>query len=169
MPGYVIHLAVGKIYSQSNKIEDLKNFEKGIIVPDMLEDKAKSHYGTYSSNPGLNQFIQINGISSSYDEGYFLHLVTDYLFYNRFLNKWDTSIYDDYDILNSRLMKKYGILLPEDVQEKVKFKVGKTSILNEDNLCKFINSVGKINIRQIVLREDINLRTQISESLKLEI
>ena len=32
MPGYVIHLAVGKIYSQNNKIEDLNSFEKGIVA-----------------------------------------------------------------------------------------------------------------------------------------
>lgn len=169
MPGYVIHLAVGKIYSQNNKIEDLNSFEKGIIAPDMLENKAKSHYGPYSSSPGLNQFIQANGILCSYDEGYFLHLVTDYLFYNRFLNKWDASIYDDYDRLNSRLIKKYGIKLTEDVQKKVKLEAGKPSILKEDDLCKFINSVGKINIRQIVSKRDINLRRLISENLELEI
>lgn len=169
MPGYVIHLAVGKIYSQNNKIDDLNSFEEGIIAPDMSENKAKSHYGQYSSSPGLNEFIQANGISCSYDEGYFLHLVTDYLFYNRFLNKWDTAIYDDYDKLNSRLMKKYGIKLPEDVKKKVKFEAGEPGILKEDNLCKFINSVGKIDVRQIVSKRDINLRKLISESLELEI
>ena len=95
--------------------------------------------------PGLNQFIQENGISSSYDEGYFLHLVTDYLFYNRFLNKWDTAIYDEYDKLNSRLIKKYGIIIPEDVNKKVKLIDGETSIINEEDLCEFIESVSKIN------------------------
>jgi len=169
MPGYVIHLAVGKIYSQNNKIDNLSSFEQGIIAPDILANKAKTHYGPYSSSPGLNQFIQVNGISCSYDEGYFLHLVTDYLFYNRFLTKWDTAIYDDYDRLNSRLMKKYGIKLPEDVQKKVKFQTGEPIILNEDNLCKFINSVGKINIREIASKGDINLRRLISESLEPEI
>lgn len=169
MPGYVIHLAVGKVYSQNNKIEDLNGFERGIIEPDMFENKAESHYGPYSSSPGLNQFMQAHGISCSYDEGYFLHLVTDYLFYNRFLNKWDTAIYDDYDKLNSRLMKKYEINLPEDVQKKVKFEAGEPRILNEDNLYKFINSVGKINIRQIASKGYINLKRQISESLELVI
>ena len=45
MPGYMIHLAVGKVYAENNKIEDIKVFEKGIIDPDMIEDKSKSHYG----------------------------------------------------------------------------------------------------------------------------
>ena len=106
MPGYVIHLAVGKVYAQNNKIEDLNVFERGIIEPDMVENKAISHYGPYSSQPGLNQFVKANGISSSYNEGYFLHLVTDYLFYQKFLSRWDKAIYDDYNKLNSRLLRK---------------------------------------------------------------
>jgi len=125
MPGYVIHLAVGKVYAQNNKIEDLNVFERGIIEPDMVENKAISHYGPYSSQPGLNQFVEANGISSSYNEGYFLHLVTDYLFYQKFLSRWDKAIYDDYNKLNSRIMQKYGIVVPKDVQEKVNLKMGK--------------------------------------------
>lgn len=162
MPGYFIHLAVGKVYSQNNKIEDLKSFEKGIIDPDMSKNKAESHYGPYSSQPGLNQFIQINGISGSYNEGYFLHLVTDYLFYNKFLNVWDLDIYNDYDKLNSIIMKKYGIVVPEEVKEEVKFQDGKTSILNEEDLYEFINSVGRINIRQIVSQRELHCEEEIA-------
>lgn len=154
MPGYVIHLAIGKIYAQNNQINNLKDFERGIIGPDMSKNKAKSHFGPYSSQPGLNEFLKINGISNSYDEGYFLHLVTDYLFYNRFLDRWDTTIYDDYDRLNSKLMEKYRIVLPEEVQEKIKFKNGEMSILNEEELYKFINSVGKIDIRQMISQKE---------------
>lgn len=156
MPGYVIHLAVGRVYAENNKIKDLKDFERGIIEPDMLRDKVKSHYGPYSSQPGLNQFLLINGIPSSYDEGYFLHLVTDYLFYRKFLDRWDKTIYDDYDKLNDRIIKKYQIEVPKVIEEKVKFKSGETSILNEEDLYKFINSVGQINIRQMILQKQLN-------------
>ena len=58
MPGYVIHLAVGKVYSQNNEINDLERFKEGIIAPDIEEDKSKSHYGPYSSSPGLNEFLE---------------------------------------------------------------------------------------------------------------
>ena len=163
MPGYVIHLAVGKVYSENNKIEDLKSFERGIIAPDISENKVESHYGPYSSEPGLNQFLQINGISSSYDEGYFLHLVTDYLFYHKFLSKWEKSIYDDYDKLNSRIMKQYGVTVPKEAQEKVRFKSGKTSVLNEKDLYRFINSVGKINIRQMISQKELSCEEEIAE------
>lgn len=166
MPGYVIHLAVGKVYSKYNEIEDLKSFEKGIIEPDRAKDKSKSHYGPYSSQPDLNRFIKTNGISTNYEEGYFLHLVTDYLFYNKFLKRWDSNIYEDYDKLNARIVQKYGITIPEEIQKVVQFKDGKPSVLDEDELYKFINSVGKINIRKLVLQKD-DLQSQIASELEL--
>lgn len=153
MPGYVIHLAVGKVYSKNNKINDLESFEKGIMAPDMEEDKSKSHYGPYSSSPGIKEFLELKGISDSYNEGYFLHLLTDYLFYNKFLDKWEKSIYDDYDIINQNIIKKYGIEIPKEIQEKVKFKQGILSILNEEDIYKFIEFVGKLNIRQIISKK----------------
>lgn len=157
MPGYMIHLAVGKVYAENNKIEDIKVFEKGIIDPDMIEDKSKSHYGSNSSRPDLDKYIEMNGISNSYKEGYFLHLVTDYLFYNRFLKHWNISIYEDYDILNARIAQKYGITtIPKEIQTVVKFKNGKLTLLNEEELNKFITTVGNIDIREIVkAKEDI--------------
>ena len=96
MAGYMIHLAIGSVYAQNNEIEDLQSFYKGIIEPDMIDNKSKSHYGLVTSQPGLNKFIKLNGISTSYKEGYFLHLLTDYLFYNRFLENWNPDIYNDY-------------------------------------------------------------------------
>lgn len=153
MPGYIIHLAVGKVYSKYNKIEDIEGFEKGVIAPDIMKNKSESHYGPNSSHPDLNSFIQTNGISDNYNEGYLLHLVTDYLFYNRFLKSWSQDIYEDYDKLNANIIREYGIVIPKEIQKKVEFKKGKLSILNEEELYRFINSVGKINLRRIISQE----------------
>ena len=160
MPGYVIHLAVGKVYSQNNKIQDWDKFQKGIIAPDVKEDKAKSHYGPYSSSPGLDEFINEKGIEDSYNEGYFLHLLTDYYFYNKFLDNWKPDIYDDYDKLNKEIIKKYGIEIPCLIKDKVRFKEGELSIINKEELYKFIDLVGKINIRQIVDKKEKNNRIE---------
>ena len=97
MPGYVIHLAVGKIYEKNNKIKNISSFRKGLIAPDMSDDSPKAHYGTSSSQPDLKRFLSENNDFDEYKEGYFLHLVTDYLFYNCFLKTWSPSIYEDYD------------------------------------------------------------------------
>lgn len=157
MAGYMIHLAVGKVYEQNNKIKDIKAFENGIIMPDLLPDKSKSHYGKYSSKPGLSSYIaETNGNLNSYQKGYFLHLVTDYLFYNKFLKEWNPVIYEDYDKLNYRIMQKYGISIPEEIKRIVKFKNGNLSFLNEDDLYNFINSVGKINISQIIAQKNVD-------------
>lgn len=156
MPDYVIHLAVGKIYLQNNNVVNLREFEKGIIAPDMVTDKSKSHYGPYSSQPDLSRYIKCNKYFGEFQEGYFLHLVTDYLFYNRFLTKWASDIYEDYDKLNEPIVKKYKITIPKEIQGVVCFKSGKTKVLDENELYRFIDSVGKINIREIFLKKGIN-------------
>lgn len=163
MPGYMIHLAIGSVYLQNNKIEDVKNFNKGIIAPDMIADKTKSHYGPSSSQPELNKFIELNGISSDYKEGYFLHLLTDYLFYNRFLLKWDSNIYNDYDKLNSRIKEKYKIIIPKEIEDVVQFKNGELEVLNEEALYRFINNVGKINVREIVSKRNIDYKNEFEQ------
>lgn len=167
MAGYIIHLAVGKVYSRNNTIEDEKSFEKGIMAPDMAEDKSKSHYGPYSSQPDLNLYLQTNPISTSYQEGYFLHLVTDYLFYNKFLTEWSSCIYEDYDKLNARIIQKYGMEVPEETQEVVQFKDGEISILSEEDLYRFINAVGKLDMRQIILQQK-DFQSEIASRFKIE-
>ena len=156
MAGYVIHLAVGKIYIQNNEINNLSEFEKGIIAPDMEVDKSKSHYGPYSSKPNLKKYIEMNRNFDEFKEGYFLHLITDYLFYNRFLTRWSSEIYEDYDKLNNVIIKKYGIIVPKEIQDIVNYKKGKPKVLDENRLYRFIDSVGKINIREMLLKKDIN-------------
>lgn len=146
MAGYIIHLAVGKVYSRNNTIEDEKSFEKGIMAPDMAEDKSKSHYGPYSSQPDLNLYLQTNPISTSYQEGYFLHLVTDYLFYNKFLDCISTEIYNDYDILNDVLIQKYGITLPNEVKDKVFSKNGDLKILSMELVENLIKEISEYDL-----------------------
>lgn len=166
MPGYLIHLAVGKVYLKNNKIKDKKSFEKGIIEPDRIEDKVKSHYGLCSSQPNLNTFVKTNGLTSSYEEGYFLHLVTDYLFYNKFIKRWDASIYEDYDKLNEKIKNRYEIEIPKEIQEIVQFKTGKLSLLKEEELYKFIDSVGKINLRQMILQQEWDCKREVERQFE---
>ena len=129
----------------------------------MLADITKSLYGSVSSHNGLNRFIDLNGISSDYKEGYFLHLLTDYLFYNRFLSKWNCNIYNDYDKLNSRIKEKYKIIIPEEIEDVVQFKTGELEVLNEEKLYRFIDSVGRINVREIVLKRNLDYENKFGQ------
>lgn len=163
MPGYTIHLAVGKVYQQNNEIIDVESFEKGIIAPDLSKDKGKSHYGEYSSNPDLDRYLRERNITNEFDEGYFLHLVTDYLFYNKYLKKWDKFIYDDYDKLNNKLIEKYRITIPKELLDVVKTKDGELTVLNEADIYKFIDAVGRINVRKMLKDNRTSLKSRMAQ------
>ena len=166
MPGYMIHLAVGKIYEKNNKIEDIESFEKGLIAPDLTDDKTKTHYGPGSSSPGLSKYIKENGVLNSYDEGYFLHLLTDYLFYHKYFENWNykifTGIYKDYDILNDSIKEKYKITIPKEVEGVAKPGKGKLKYLEEEKTYRFIEAVGKINIRQMLKEKGIDYEKKLA-------
>ena len=101
MPGYVIHLAVAEEYlrKHKNKGEEYEEFIKGVIYPDSIVPKSKTHYGKESSLSNVFEFLKVNKINNSFNRGYFLHLLTDYLFYNRYIDHTSKDIYNDYDIL----------------------------------------------------------------------
>ena len=107
MPGYVIHLAVAEEYlrKHKNKGEEYEEFIKGVIYPDSIVPKSKTHYGKESSLSNVFEFLKVNKINNSFNRGYFLHLLTDYLFYNRYIDHTSKDIYNDYDILNKRLIE----------------------------------------------------------------
>lgn len=124
MPGYVIHLAVAEEYlkKHTNKKENYNDFIEGVIFPDSVSDKSLTHYGNGSSNTNLYKFIKSNKIETSFNRGHFLHLLTDYLFYNKYISAFSKDIYNDYDILNKELVAKYNVTLPDKVKEYVYFK-----------------------------------------------
>ena len=148
MPGYVIHLAIGRENANNNGIKNEEEFLRGIITPDLL-DKKESHYGESSSKPDLQKFSESNSLENEYNQGYLLHLITDYLFYNKYLKGFSEELYHDYNKLNEYLIKKYNVELPSEITSEVGFEDGEPKILNRDSICKFIDTISKINIREI--------------------
>ncbi len=147
MLGYVIHLAIGKRYVDINHVIDVKGFLKGCIMPDLL-DKEKSHYGDSSSNPDFQKFLTANRLKTAYNQGYLLHLITDYLFYNRYLREFSDEIYHDYNKLNEFLIKKYNIDIPPEIREMVGDEKGKPKILTEDSIGRFIEAIANIDLQK---------------------
>ena len=86
MPGYVIHLAIAKEYIKKHKIEDRIEFLKGSIAPDGNQNKVESHYSIHGTSSGSNLYLylQKNKLDNDYNKGYFLHLLADFLFYNKY-------------------------------------------------------------------------------------
>ena len=160
MAGYVIHLAIAEEYLKKHKDvkEDYDEFIKGVIYPDSVTDKSLTHYGIKSSKVILKDFLQDNEINNSYMRGYFLHLITDYLFYNKYLEKFSKDIYNDYDILNKRLIEKYNVVLPENIQNNVFYKEGETKILTMELAIKIIDEISDLNLNAVEkeIRENSN-------------
>ena len=160
MAGYVIHLAIAEEYLKKHKDvkEDYDEFIKGVIYPDSVTDKSLTHYGIKSSKVILKDFLQDNEINNSYMRGYFLHLITDYLFYNKYLEKFSKDIYNDYDILNKRLIEKYNVVLPENIQNNVFYEDGETKILTMELAIKIIDEISDLNLNAVEkeIRENPN-------------
>lgn len=151
MAGYIIHLAVAETYIKKHP-KDIKEYEKfieGVIFPDSVSDKSITHYGEKSSKVNLKHFLVENEINDDYNKGYFLHLVTDFIFYNKFLECFSKDIYNDYDILNKRLQERFEVKLPDKVKASVFYKDGETKILNLESVTKFIEEVSTYKLDDI--------------------
>lgn len=149
MPGYVIHLAIAKKHLEQNNIQNEEEFIRGIIAPDLLKQSGiDSHYGV-SSSPDIKKFFEKHSLKTDYNKGYFLHLVTDYLFYNKFLSVWSPQIYDDYNVLNKDLIERYQIQVPKEIEKHIKFADNPLTILSKNDIISFIETVGKIPIDEM--------------------
>lgn len=155
MPGYVVHIAIAQEYLKKHKKDFSQDFILGTIEPDFTNDKSKSHYGKSPAYTNLGDFLKNNNINSDFEQGFFLHLVTDYLFYNYYVENFrKPQIYDDYDFTNQFLMQKYNIILPEQVKDKVFFKTGTPEILTLSLACQIIDEISELTLEEI--KKEIN-------------
>lgn len=152
MPGYVIHLAIAEEYlkKHKNNHEDYHQFIEGVIFPDSVTDKSLTHFGKKSSKSNLFNFLEENKLENSFQRGYFLHLLTDYLFYNKYIDTMTDDMYNDYDLLNEMLIQKYKVILPEKIKEFVFFKNnGSLKILSPALVEKIIKEISDMNLYAI--------------------
>lgn len=151
MPGYVIHIAIANEYIKKHKkSENVKEFIDGVIAPDLTDIKSKTHYGKSPAYTSLKGFLENNKIEDSFDRGCFLHLITDYLFYNYYLNYYDKKeMYHDYDVLNKTLIEKYNVILPDNIKDKVFFIQDETKILSLEFAIKIIDEISSMDIDDI--------------------
>ena len=76
-----------------------------------------------------------------------MHLITDVKFYNELIKgRWTKEIYNDYDRINKKLVEKYNIEIPKEVQGYVSFKRGKLHVFTENEIYEFIEEMGKIHL-----------------------
>lgn len=158
MAGYIIHLAVGEEFIKKHPkyIKNHEEFIDGIIYPDRTSDKTLTHYGPKSSQVHLDKYFQERDILSDFEKGYFLHLITDYLFYNKFLVIFNKEImHNDYDLTNKEIEKRFKVKVPDYIKNSVFYKEGIPRILNINEIMDFIEETAK-NDLEIVKKAILN-------------
>lgn len=152
MASFSIHLAVGTRYCDKFKdIHDQLEFFKGILAPDLAEDKEISHYGMDRKNDKLKvmlakkvdlvKFLKEVKLDSDFNKGIFVHLLTDYIFFTYFfdeeylesvtLPRFSENLYYSYDITNDYLAKTYNINI-YDLQKIINAKIKSSN----EKICK---------------------------------
>ncbi len=150
MPGYAIHIAIANKYIWNHpRVNNIKEFINGVIAPDLTDDKNETHYSkSGSAHTNLLAFLESNEIDTSFNQGYFLHLITDYLFYNKYFTNYSKDLYEDYDILNKEIIEKYKVVLPTEVEKYVNFKSGKLKILEREKLENMIKEISEKSLEE---------------------
>lgn len=140
-----IHIVIAKRYVEKHQdIKNLEEFYNGTVAPDIASDKKISHYtNTLNCNKEnlldyfekkvmLNRYLAKYEINNEYNKGYFLHLITDYLFFNYFFNKnyltnttsqeFFNNLYFSYDFIENYLKEKYNFnyqVLSKEINLKI--------------------------------------------------
>ncbi len=130
MASFSIHLAIGKRYLEKNhNVLNEKKFYCGIIEPDLVDNKNVSHYTDFQNKNDLFDYLakKVNLIrylnseydASDYQKGVFLHLITDYFFFNNFFEyeylrnvtytSFCNDLYYSYGVVTSYLDDKYEL------------------------------------------------------------
>ncbi len=169
MASSVIHLAVAKKYFEKNKGLNYEKLMAGSLYPDAAKNKDKTHYtnvnrGTDNvshirSKVDLYSFLQDRKEIDDFELGWFLHLVTDYLFFEECFNtqylldntyqKFCEDLYFAYDCLSTYLSDKYDISLDDYKGYPSEYYPGseyKDCILTKDTIDNFIERVSSINL-----------------------
>ena len=117
MPSMSAHMSIAKRVSDKLNIND-SNFIKGNLLPDLYDNKQKSHYkikGKKYMIPNIDEVINIFDLKDKTYLGYLTHLLLDKYYLEEYLMNIDIdvfkdgNIYDDYDILNKDIIKHFDL------------------------------------------------------------
>ena len=95
MASLMIHQIVGEEYCKRHNVASEYMFLNGNLVPDLVKDKKPTHFSARCRNRSytesienkvnLQAFCEQIDIESSFNKGFFLHLITDQVFFYKYL------------------------------------------------------------------------------------
>ena len=167
MAHVAIHEIIADRYIKKHpgEIENQEEFIKGSVAPDLNEQltqrrtsKDISHYGRWSNGnveTNIDKFLEDENIdiTKDYWKGYFLHLFTDYQFYNNKFNeefeeikKINGNLREEYDYLFKEILERYNIILSKYTDKYVHIKEREPRYIKLGKLLDFIEEISDINI-----------------------
>lgn len=168
-----IHLAIAKKYLEKHKNFNYRDVISGTLYPDDAINQEESHYtdltrgddviSHVNGKVNLYAFLQDHKSLNDYELGWFLHLVTDYLFFQECFPKsyllkisyeeFKNDLYYAYKHLNSYLEQNYNITSDDYIDHPNQYYSGvnyEECILPIDLVNNFINRVSSIDINAYI-------------------
>ncbi len=128
-----LHLQIAYEYCKNNSGLELGVYFWGAILPDIAKDKTLAHYGTHTTSLSVKEQLNAKidiikcikslNLNEEEDRAVFLHLLTDYVYYNylyieRSKNlsvvKVLSAINNDSGTMTNEILKNYHFQLPEE-------------------------------------------------------
>ena len=163
MTSFVMHLAIAKLYLGRHIEETEEEFIEGTISPDLTDDKPASHFGKHCAwaDPGKYLIQKGDRLVGSFERAYFLHLLTDYLFYHQVVNieeclatlgieEWIRRQRNDFSVLNDEIVQNYDLKnIPDAIKGQMTSKDGELEIFDRKKIADFIQEVSQVDIDEI--------------------
>ena len=175
MASSAMHLAIAKKYLEKNKDKnfDYKKVMAGSLYPDATNDKDKTHYTMaergnnnvthLASKVDLYAFLNDNAVLDDFKLGWFIHLITDYLFFSECFTEeyllshsyeqFRSDLYFAYDCLGKYLSEKYELTIEDYESYPSEYYEGsyyQESIFSKDLIDSFIERVSSVNIKEYI-------------------
>ena len=178
MASAAIHLAIAKQYLERHPDLDKKEMLRGTLYPDAASDNDKSHYTRKNrgfdnvshvrSKVDLYAFLLEHKTLNSFEIGWFLHLVTDYLFFlecfteeyllSKSYQEFCSELYHAYDCVYLYMEEKYHIVKEDYEAYPSEYYPGtpyEECILPKEMINAFIERVSSIDLEKYIKK--INL------------
>lgn len=175
MASSAIHLAIAKKYLEQHKNLNYEEVIKGTLYPDADSDNDRTHYtdknrkndnvSHVQGKVNLYNFLEEHPILSDFEMGWFLHLITDYLFFSEcFTEEYLLSIsyeefckelYHAYDCVNLYIEEKYHITKEDFKDYPSEYYPGipyEDCILSKEMVDNFIERVSSIDLDKYIVK-----------------
>ena len=164
-----LHLLIAEEYCKRHGIEQVDTFLTGAILPDIQQDKVSSHYGVKKRPTSVKEALEYKidivkcvesiDFNKDSDRSVFLHLLTDYIYYNYLykeslevsnMAKLIKDIDNDAGVMTNEILAKYSFNIPEEFNYLLvpKRNNGSYVLFPEDKVDNFVEVLSTMDLDQ---------------------